>query len=74
MKPVKVLYCRFLFAFLALTVQKHNSCLPRFEDLANSDRLRKWVFSDVDSLPPVAFVLKHPLPQHENLVYKARAV
>ena len=39
MKPDKVLCCKFLFAFLALTMQKQNSCLLRTEDLTNRNVL-----------------------------------
>ena len=39
MKPDKVLCCRFLFAFSALTVQKNNSCLLGTEDLTDRNVL-----------------------------------
>ena len=35
MKLVKVLCCMLLFCFLALTLQKHNSCLVQTEELTN---------------------------------------
>ena len=39
MKPDKVFCCRFLFAFLALTVQKNTICLHLTEDLTNRNVL-----------------------------------
>ena len=39
LNPDKVLCCRLLIAFLALTVKKHNSCLLRTEDLTNRNVL-----------------------------------
>ena len=47
MKLVEVSCCMFLFSLLALTVQKHNSCLLGMEELTDTNVLVTYFMHSV---------------------------